>query len=167
MSHLPCNGAGISCHVADTVVAPPSLIEAARTGALEALKGGVLHGFAITDISVRIEKIEQREGFVCDETAVKIAVMNALKNACEVAHPVQLVPVGAIEVICPVEFMGDVLGALQARHSTIEAIEDRDIIKVIKATASIERMFGFATELRSITQGRGTFSMQFARYDVG
>ncbi len=159
-------GAGPSCEVASGLLAPPALIEAARAGVLDSLRGGVLHGWPITDVRAVVKALEQREGFACDETAVKIAAMNAVKSACEAAGPARLAPIGAIEVICPAEFMGEVLGSLQARHGVIEAMEDRDVIKVIRATAPIERMFGYATELRSLTQGRGTFSMRFARYDV-
>ncbi len=159
-------GAGASCEVAPGVVAPGAWLEAARAGVLESLRGGVLHGWPLTDVRAVVKTLEQREGFACDETAVKIAAMNAVKSACEAAGAARLAPIGAIEVICPAEFMGEVLGSLQARHGVIEALEDRDVIKVIRATAPIERMFGYATELRSLTQGRGTFSMRFARYDV-
>ena len=159
-------GEGVLSERGSALFGQPGLLEAARLGVIEALKGGVLHGLAITDIKARVDMLEQREGFQCDETAVKIAVMNAVKDACGKARPARLVPIGAIEVICPAEFMGEVLGAIQARHGVIEAMEDREVVKVIRAGAPIERMFGFATELRSLTQGRGTFSMQFARYDT-
>jgi len=159
-------GAGPSCVEREGLAGPESLRDAARTGVLESLRGGVLHGWPITDVVVTLLSLEQREGFACDETAVKIAAMNAVKNACEAAGPARLAPIGAIEVICPAEFMGEVLGSLQARHGVIEAMEDRDVVKVIRVTAPVERMFGYATELRSLTQGRGTFSMRFARYDI-
>ncbi len=159
-------GEGVKSERGAMLFGQPNLLEAARQGILEALKGGVLHGLAITDLAARVDVLEQREGFQCDETAVKIAVMNAVKDTCAKAKPARLVPIGAIEIICPSEFMGEVLGLVQARHGVIEAMEDRDVVKVIRASAPVERMFGFATELRSVTQGRGTFSMQFSRYDV-
>jgi elongation factor G len=158
-------GKGATCQT-DGVFASPALLEAARTGVLDALRGGVLHGWAITDVKALVTGIQMREGFTCDETAVKIAGMNAVKDACSAAAPARLAPIGAIEVIIPSEFMGEVLGSLQARRGVIEEMEDRGMVKVIRASAPVERMFGYATELRSATQGRGTFTMSFARYDV-
>ncbi|MBM4397096.1 MAG: elongation factor G [Deltaproteobacteria bacterium] len=158
-------GAGASCDAAGLIF-PPAMIEGARLGVLDALKGGVLHGWSVTDVAARVTSIEAREGFQCDPTAVKIAAMNAVKDACEAAAPARLAPIGAVEVVCPPEFMGEVLGSLQARRGLIESMDDRGTAKVIRASAPIERMFGYATELRSLTQGRGTFTMQFARYDV-
>ena len=121
----------------------------------------------LTDVKARIRSIESREGFSIDETSVKIAAMNAVREACAAAAPARLEPIGAIEVTVPSESMGEVLGGLQARRGIIEAMEDRGAVKVIQATAPIEKMFGYATELRSSSQGRATFSMRFARYDVG
>ena len=160
-------GAGSTCDVADGLLLHPALLEAARTGVIEALKGGVLHGLTLTDVKARIRSIESREGFSIDETSVKIAAMNAVREACAAAAPARLGPIGAIEVTVPSESMGEVLGGLQARRGIIEAMEDRGAVKVIQATAPIEKMFGYATELRSSSQGRATFSMRFARYDVG
>ncbi len=160
-------GAGSTCDVADGLLLHPALLEAARTGVIEALKGGVLHGLTLTDVKARIRSIESREGFSIDETSVKIAAMNAVREACAAAAPARLEPIGAIEVTVPSESMGEVLGGLQARRGIIEAMEDRGAVKVIQATAPIEKMFGYATELRSSSQGRATFSMRFARYDVG
>jgi elongation factor G len=130
------------------------------------MKGGVLHGWAMTDVIATVTNIESREGHAIDGTAVKIAGMNAVKEACGAAGPARLAPIGAIEVVVPAEFMGEVLGSLQARRGVIDHLEDRGMAKVIGASAPIDRMFGYATELRSVSQGRGTFTMQFARYDV-
>jgi elongation factor G len=160
-------GTGSSCEVAEGLLLSPNLLEAARTGVMEALKGGVLHGLTLTDVKARIRAIESREGFSIDETSIKIAAMNAVREACANAAPARLEPIGAIEVTVPSESMGEVLGGLQARRGIIEAMEDRGAVKVILATAPIEKMFGYATELRSSSQGRATFSMRFARYDVG
>jgi elongation factor G len=158
-------GFGLAVDVAG-LLAMPALKDAAQSGVLEALKGGVLHGNTITDVRATVLGIEQREGHQCDATAVKIAGMNAVKEACTAAGPARLAPIGEIEVVCPPEFMGEVLGSLQARRGVIEAMDDRGMFKVIRAGAPIERMFGYATELRSLSQGRGTFTMRFARYDI-
>ena len=159
-------GSGIVCEADPMMLATTQHKAAAREGVVESLKGGVLHGWPITDVRVTVRSLEQREGFSCDETAVKIAAMNASKEACGTAKPARLAPIGAIEVIVPSEFMGEVIGGLQSRHGVVEDMEDRDVVKVIKVTAPIERMFGYATELRSLTQGRGTFSMTFHSYDI-
>jgi elongation factor G len=159
-------GVGSTCAVAVGIPLHASLLEAARTGVLDALKGGVLHGLTLTDVQACILGVETREGFLIDETSLKIAAMNAVKEACAAAAPARLEPIGVIEVTCPSESMGEVLGGIQARRGVIEAMEDRGPVKVIMATAPIERMFGYATELRSSSQGRATFSLRFARYDV-
>jgi elongation factor G len=159
-------GTGTKSRPAPSLFTTPAFSAAAAQAALEAFRGGVLHGYLLTDIEAEVVSVEQREGYSCDETAVRIAVMNAVKDACGNARPSRLAPLGAIEVTCPTEFMGEVLGSLQARRGLIEDMEDRGPVKVIRATAPIERMFGYATELRSGTQGRGTFTMRFARYDL-
>jgi len=160
-------GAGIKFFAdLDAVLYYKNFQEAAKEGVINSLKGGIVHGWPITDILVQLLRIESREGFTIDETAVKIASMNAVKEACERAGLVRLAPIAEIEVICPSEFLGDVLATIQARRGVVEAIEDKEKIKVIKASAPIERMFGYATDLRSVTEGRGSFSMRFARYDI-
>lgn len=156
-------GEGLSCTLENIT---DIFAEAIKSGVMDALRGGVLHGWALTDIKAIVTGIETREGYTFDDTAIKIASMNAVKEACAAAGPMRLAPIGAVEVIVPPEFMGEVLGGLQARRGVIENIEDRGGAKVIKATAPIERMFGYATELRSATQGRGTFTLSFLRYDI-
>jgi len=150
----------------DPVIYYRNFQEAAKEGVINSLKGGIVHGWPITDVVVELLKVESKEGFTIDETAVKIAIMNAVKDACERAGMARLAPIAEIEVICPSEFLGDVLATIQARRGVIEAIEDRDKIKVVRATAPIERMFGYATDLRSATEGRGSFTMRFSRYDI-
>ncbi|HOU55046.1 MAG TPA: elongation factor G [Myxococcota bacterium] len=159
-------GTGNSVRGAAEVQASPALREAAATGVLEALQGGVLNGLPITDVTATLLGLEGREGYGIDDTAVKIAAMNAVKEVCGAAGTARMEPIGRIEVVCPPEYMGEVLGGLQARRGVIEALEDRGLVKWIRATAPIERMFGYATELRSATQGRGAFTMVFERYDV-
>lgn len=159
-------GEGNLCEVSADVTASPSLIAAAKSGITDALTGGVLHGMTITDVEARVVGLEQMEGRTIDETAVKIAAMNAVKDACGKAGPARLVPIGLVEVTCPPEFMGEALSSLQARRGIIVAMDDRGTVKVITAEVSIEKMFGYATELRNVTQGRGNFTLRFARYDV-
>jgi elongation factor G len=97
--------------------------------------------------------------------ALKIAASNALRDACRKAQPTLMEPMMEVNIIVPEEFMGEVVGDLKARKSSVEAITPKGRVTMIKAIAPLTRMFGYSTDLRSLTQGRGTFSMQFARYD--
>jgi len=159
-------GSGRSCEIDPMMLATVSHKEAAKEGVIESLKGGIVNGWPITDIRVVLTSLEQKEGYACDSTSVKIASMNAVKEACENAGSARLAPIGSIEIICPDEFMGEVIGGLQSRHGTVESMDERDTVRVIRALAPIDRMFGYSTELRSLTQGRGTFSMTFHSYDL-
>jgi elongation factor G len=96
--------------------------------------------------------------------AFKIAGSMALKEAARRAKPVLLEPVMAVEVVTPEEFMGDVIGDLNRRRGRIEGMEPRGNAQVIQAHVPLAEMFGYATELRSMTQGRATYSMEFGRY---
>ncbi len=160
-------GSGQEVHAPDAIQGiAPNLIHAAKVGVMDALKGGVLHGLTLTDIKATVLNLEGQEGRLIDETAVKIAAMHAIREACQGASPAKMAPIGMIEIVVPGEFMGEVIGGLQARRGIVESMEDRGVIKVIKASAPIERMFGYSTELRSSTQGRATFAMRFDRYDL-
>jgi elongation factor G len=97
--------------------------------------------------------------------ALKIASANALREGCRKAQPVLMEPMMEVSIIAPEEFMGEVVGDLKARKSSVEAITPKGKITMIKAIAPLTRMFGYSTDLRSLTQGRGTFTMQFERYD--
>ena len=132
----------------------------------EALQGGVLHGYAMTDIRATVNSIEQREGSQFNETVVKIAAMNAVREVCGQAAPARMAPIGNITIVCPSDTMGDVIASLQARRGNVTNMEERGMTKIIEATAPIERMFGYSTELRSATQGRATFGMVFGCYDI-
>ena len=98
------------------------------------------------------------------ETAFKIAGSMAFKDAAKRAKPVLLEPVMRVEVVVPNNYMGDVMGNLASRRGHIQAQEDRDGMQRIDARVPLSQMFGYATDLRSRTRGRGTFAMQFARY---
>ncbi|MDP2972304.1 MAG: elongation factor G, partial [Deltaproteobacteria bacterium] len=97
--------------------------------------------------------------------ALKIASSNALREVCRKAQPVLMEPMMEVNIIVPEEFMGEVVGDLKARRSSVEAITPKGKIALIKALSPLTRMFGYSTDIRSLTQGRGTFSMQFSRYD--
>ncbi len=159
-------GTGIKCVPSPALFASPAYQQAAIVGVTEALQGGVLHGYAMTDIRATVNSIEQREGSQFNETVVKIAAMNAVREVCGQAAPARMAPIGNITIVCPSDTMGDVIASLQARRGNVTNMEERGMTKIIEATAPIERMFGYSTELRSATQGRATFGMVFGCYDI-
>lgn len=128
------------------------------------LESGVLKGFPILDVEVILKDAVFEEGLSTD-VSFRAAASIGLQRACEQADPVLLEPIMGLEVLIPESFMGDVIGDLNIRHGRVEQIEPRGPIQVIKAIAPLSRMFGYSTKLRSITQGRGTFTMIFSHYD--
>jgi len=128
------------------------------------LESGVLKGFPIIDVKVVLKDAVFEEGLSTD-VSFRAAASIGLQRACEQADPVLLEPIMGLEVLVPESFMGDVIGDLNSRHGRVEQIEPRGPIQVIKAIAPLSRMFGYSTKLRSISQGRGTFTMVFSHYD--
>lgn len=128
------------------------------------LESGVLKGFPIIDVEVVLKDAVFEEGLSTD-VSFRAAASIGLQRACEQADPVLLEPIMGLEVLIPESFMGDVIGDLNIRHGRVEQIEPRGPIQVIKAIAPLSRMFGYSTKLRSITQGRGNFTMIFSHYD--
>lgn len=128
------------------------------------LESGILKGFPIIDVEVVLKDAVFEEGLSTD-ISFRAAASIGLQRACEQADPVLLEPIMDLEVLVPESFMGDVIGDLNGRHGRVEQIEPRGPIQVIKAIAPLSRMFGYSTKLRSITQGRGTFTMVFSHYD--
>ena len=121
-------------------------------------------GYPLTDLRVTLLKANTDPDHP-SSLALKIASSNALREGCRKAGPVMLEPMMEVGIIVPEEFMGEVVGDLKARKSSVEAITPRGRITLIEAISPLTRMFGYSTELRSLTQGRGTFTMQFSRYD--
>ena len=125
---------------------------------------GVLAGYPMDDV-----KIELYDGSYHDvdsiEMAFKIAGSMAFKDAAKKAHPVLLEPVMRVEVVVPEEYMGDVIGDLTSRRGHIQQMEVRGGSQVINSRVPLSEMFGYATDLRSSTQGRGSYSMHFDRYE--
>jgi elongation factor G len=159
-------GSGLKVTVQPGLLIAPNYQEAAKVGVMEAMQGGVLHGWQLTDVNAVVTSIEQKDGCQFNETVVKIAAMNAVREVCGQAGPARMAPIGIVDVVCPSDCMGDVIASLQARRGMVVSMEERGMVKMIKATAPIEKMFGYSTELRSVTQGRATFSMVFGRYDI-
>ena len=145
-------------------IIPQEFIPAVEKGVKEALTKGILAGYSITDIETTLYDGSFHE-VDSSEIAFKIAGAIALQEAAKRAKPVILEPIMKIQVITPLEFLGDVTGDLNAKRGRIESIVDRLNVKVIDAKVPLAEMFGYATKLRSMTQGRGTFTMEFDHYE--
>lgn len=139
-------------------------LNAIEEGIREGSTVGVIMGYPMTDLRVVLLQASLDPN-APSPLALKIASTNALKEACRKAQPVLMEPMMEVNIMVPEEFMGEVVGDLKARRCSVEAITPKGKITLIKAIAPLTRMFGYSTDLRSLTQGRGTFSMQFARYD--
>ena len=124
---------------------------------------GVLAGYPMVDIKVTLVDGSYHEVDSSD-MAFKIAGSLAFKNAAQKAKPVLLEPMMAVEVVTPADFMGDVMGDINSRRGHIDGMEPRGNAQVINATVPLSTMFGYATDLRSATQGRATYTMQFKHY---
>ncbi|MBI4412391.1 MAG: elongation factor G [Deltaproteobacteria bacterium] len=143
---------------------PREFIPAVEKGVREALEGGVLAGYPLVDVKTELIDGSFHE-VDSSEIAFKIAGSMAFKEACRAAGTVLLEPMMDTEVVAPEDFMGDVIGDLNARRGKILAMTPRGKMQVIKALVPLAAMFGYATDLRSRTQGRATYTMQFARYE--
>ncbi|MCL6508644.1 MAG: elongation factor G, partial [Bryobacteraceae bacterium] len=133
-------------------------------GIQEAMQHGELAGAPVEGVRVRL--VDGQEHSVdSSEMAFKIAGSMAVKQAAERAKPVLLEPVMSVEVVVPEEYVGDVIGDINARRGRMEGMELRGTSQIIRALVPLAEMFGYATELRSRTQGRGSFTMHFGRYE--
>ena len=147
-------------------VVPREYIPAVEKGAKEALEGGVLAGYPMVDVKVALTFGSYHE-VDSSEMAFKIAASMAVKDGAKnkKAQAVLLEPVMAVEVVVPEDFMGDVIGNLSSRRGRIEGMDDRAGAKVVTAKVPLKEMFGYATDLRSMTQGRANYTMQFSHYE--
>ena len=145
-------------------VVPKEYIPSIDKGIQEALESGVVAGYPVVDVKVTLTDGSYHE-VDSSEAAFKIAGSMAIKDALRKSKPVLLEPIEAVEVETPEEYMGDVMGNLSSRRGKIEGMEDRRNTKVIKAKVPLGEMFGYATDLRSQTQGRASYTMQFAEYE--
>jgi elongation factor G len=143
---------------------PKEYINPTEMGIKEALEGGILAGFPMSDIKVTLYDGSYHE-VDSSEMAFKIAGSLAIKEAARKAKPVLLEPIMAVEVVVPEEYMGDVIGDLNSRRGRIEGMELRGTTQIIKSMVPLSEMFGYATDVRSRTQGRGSFTMHFGKYE--
>jgi len=142
-----------------------SFLAAVRQGIEESSSGGSFSGYPLAGIKVVIKEVVHREED-STEMAFKIAATMAYRQACVKAVPVILEPQMKLEVVVPSEYMGSVINDLNGRRGKISAIEARKDVQVIDAEAPLSEMFGYATALRSLTQGRAVYTMQFERYEI-
>ncbi|MCM3728562.1 elongation factor G [Neobacillus cucumis] len=145
-------------------VVPREYIPAVQAGLEDALNRGVLAGFPLVDIKARLFDGSYHD-VDSSEMAFKIAASMALKNAASKCSPVILEPMMRVEVVIPEEYLGDIMGQITARRGRVEGMEARGNAQVVRAMVPLSEMFGYATALRSSTQGRGVFSMHFDHYE--
>jgi elongation factor G len=143
---------------------PREYIPSVDLGIQEAMESGVLAGYPVVDLRVNLIDGSYHD-VDSSEMAFKVAGSMAFKSAMQRAQPKLLEPVMAVEVVAPEEFLGDVMGDLNARRGRVEGLEPRGNTQAIRARVPLATMFGYATDLRSTTQGRATFTMQFDRYE--
>ncbi len=143
---------------------PTEFIPAVEKGVEEALENGPRAGYPMVDVRVTLNDGKYHDTD-SSEIAFKVAGSLALKEAVKRAKPVLLEPIFAVEVVTPEEFMGDVIGDLNRRRGHVQGMEQRGNAQVVSAYVPLAEMFGYATDLRSNTQGRATYTMQFERYD--
>ncbi len=143
---------------------PQEFFKPIEKGVVEAMEKGVVAGYQLNDIQVTLYDGSYHD-VDSSEAAFKIAGSMAMQEACKRAKPVILEPIMGVQTLVPSDFMGDVTGDISSKRGKIEAMNDRMNIKVIDAKVPLSEMFGYATKLRSMSQGRGNFSMEFSHYE--
>jgi elongation factor G len=150
--------------IADGVL-PDICIAAVEKGVMESLESGSLIGYPVVDVEARLVDANYKES-LGTELAYMVSASMACKEALAKGNPFLLEPIMTVEILLPELFIGDVIGDLNSRGGKIESIEHKGGVQVISATVPLSQMFGYSTALRSATQGRGTFSMQFSHFDL-
>lgn len=135
-------------------------VEESVTGSLDA---GVLAGYQMVDLSIKLVSVVHHE-VDSSELAYKIAASIALREALRRAKPALLEPIMSVQVVVPEEFMGDVVGDINRRHGRINGMAPRGVVQVVDANVPLRQMFGYTTDLRTLTQGRASYTMQFAHF---
>jgi elongation factor G len=146
-------------------IIPTEFIPAVQKGVREAMDRGIVAGFPMTNVSCELT-FGSYHDVDSSEIAYKIAASQAFQEGARKARPVILEPIMKVEVVVPEKFMGDVTGSLSSKRGQIEGMEDRGLVKVIRALVPLSEMFGYTTQLRSMTEGRGSNTMEFAKYDI-
>ncbi len=146
-------------------VVPREYIPAVEAGLKDAMENGVLAGYPLVDVKAKLYDGSYHD-VDSSETAFKVAASLALRNAAKKADPAILEPMMAVEITVPEDYLGDVMGHVSSRRGRIEGTEARGNAQIVKSSIPLSEMFGYATTLRSSTQGRGTFSMTFDHYEA-
>ncbi|MDH3450630.1 MAG: elongation factor G, partial [Gammaproteobacteria bacterium] len=145
-------------------VVPREYVSAVDKGVQEQMENGVLAGFPLVDIKVTLFDGSYHD-VDSNEMAFKLAGSLAMREGAQAARPVLLEPLMKVEVVTPEEYMGDVMGDLNRRRGMVAGMEDSVAGKIIRASVPLAEMFGYSTDLRSATQGRATYSMEFEKYE--
>jgi elongation factor G len=145
-------------------VIPKEYIPAVDKGVQEQLQNGVIAGYPVVDVKVTVFDGSYHE-VDSSEMAFKIAGSMGFKEGARKAHPVLLEPIMAVEVVTPEDYMGDVMGDLNRRRGIVQGMDEIPTGKIIRAEVPLGEMFGYATDLRSLTQGRASYTMQFSKYN--
>ena len=157
------DGKTFTSEISDDIL-PPEFIAAVEKGVMESLESGALMGYPVVDVEARLIDATYKES-LGTELAYTVSASMACKEALSKGDPFLLEPIMTVEIFVPESFIGDVIGDLNARGGKIESIEHKGGAQVISATVPLSQMFGYSTTLRSASQGRGTFSMQFSHFD--
>jgi elongation factor G len=165
--HLEANGRGDGLNIinkTDSTQIPDEFIPAIEEGIRNAALTGVVAGYPVTDVTASITGGSFKEG-ESTELGYKVASSTAFKEGCSSANPVLLEPIMTVNIMTPGEFMGEVIGDINSRRGEVESIDHKDLISEITSRIPLKQLFGYSTDLRSETQGRANFSMQFLKYD--
>lgn len=159
-------GEGIAFeNLVDPETIPQEFIETIEKAVMDALQTGGSMGYPVVDVKATLFEAESREG-QSSELAFQVAASMAVQKACELGEPILLEPIMSVEVIVPDEFLGDIIGDLNSRQGKVEEITTKKSVQVVRASVPLSKMFGYSTSLRSASQGRATFTMQFSHYDT-
>jgi len=156
-------GNEIIINVGDSVI-PAEYYDVIEDGIKEAMMNGVLNSYPVMDVGVMVTGGSFKDG-ESSAQGYKIAAASAFREGCKIADPVMLEPLMMVDIITPSEFMGDVIGDINARRGEIQSVNPKGTISEIKAKVPLKAMFGYSTDLRSSTQGRAVFSMLFSEYN--
>ncbi|MGI5174636.1 elongation factor G [Treponema sp. OMZ 840] len=150
---------------ADTDGIPEEIVEAVKNGICNSFGAGIRYGYPCTGICVTVTGLDYNE-LTSTPFAFEACAAAAFEAACEKADPQVLEPVMNVDIVCPKEFVGDAMSLLTQRGGLIQSLESKPSAEIVHAQAPMEKMFGFSTGLRSVTQGRASFSMEFCRFQV-
>ena len=159
------SGDNIYICTADTNGIPEDILEAVKNGICNSFGAGIRYGYPCTGICVTVTELNYNE-LTSTPFAFEACAAAAFEAACEKADPQVLEPVMNVDIVCPKEFVGDAMSLLTQRGGLIQSLESKPSAEVVHAQAPMEKMFGFSTGLRSVTQGRASFSMEFCRFQI-